>query len=259
MQIKTKTLGYKKVKLDRDTCKELCASVGYDYHDGDEERVFEYTITDETPDRAGDIVRYKGADWSDYFPANPVVMYGHNYDQFPIGKCLHIRKDDETKSVKAWALIFGNEVDETGFSNAVYKMVSNGAMPGCSIGFQPKEKGTNYPQTEAQRVDMGLGKWGAEIVDWKLMEFSLCSIPCNPSALSKYLDEKEVDMVTKAAKEEKEDNNIIERVYDRIMLRIDELEKSIKELKQINDSIVESKALDKLQKDFNDMCSKILG
>lgn len=220
------------IKLDSlQMFKNLCSLVGYEYHDGDDERVFEYTITDETPDRYGDIMRYKGCDWGDYYPRNPVVVFSHKDRDLPVGKVLNIWIDDVTKSVKAWILYFGNDVDTSGFSDVVFKFVKSGALPACSIGFLPKENGIYYPKDDAERKDLGLGRYGRDFRSWNLLEVSPCSVPANPNALAKFLDSNKSDF-------SKSQLEIVEKYFvsksqsqqidiDTLLSRIDDFEKRI--------------------------------
>ena len=138
----------KRVELTAKECEKLCKKVGLDYIDGYEGRVIEYTITDETPDRYGDIVRAAGVDFkTNYFPKNPTVQYAHNYGMLPVGKTIKIWKEDKT--VKAWALFYDNAIDDTGFSNTVFKFVASNAMPAVSIGFLPIE--SKRPKNKDER------------------------------------------------------------------------------------------------------------
>jgi len=169
-----------RVELTADECRKLCKKVGLDYVGGYETRVIEYTITDETADRYGDIVRAAGVDFkTNYFPNNPTVQYAHNYGMLPIGKTLKIWKEE--KAVKAWALFYDGAVDNTGFSETVFKFVSTNAMPAVSIGFLPLE--SKRPKNKEEREKTGLGEYGTEFTKVDLLEYSPCSIGANPNAL----------------------------------------------------------------------------
>lgn len=178
-----------KAELTKEQCQELCARVGLTYHDGYENRVLKYTITDETTDRSGDIVRHDGVDWAGFYPENPVVMFQHQSNNFPVGKAIDIWKDTATKSVQALTLFVGDEVDPSGMSEKVFRFASNGVMTGCSIGAIPKEDGVYVPKSSDERGKIGLGKYGVEYKALNLHEFSVCSIPDNPSARTKSVDE----------------------------------------------------------------------
>jgi len=57
----------------------------------DEEMSIVHYITTEGSDRYGDIVRADGMDDKAY-SKNPIVLYGHDYNSFPIGKSLWRKK-----------------------------------------------------------------------------------------------------------------------------------------------------------------------
>lgn len=247
------SLAPNRVELTPEQCKTMCEKIGLTYHDGYEKRVFEYTITDETPDRSGDIVRYRGADWSNYYPSNPVVMYSHDHGSMPVGRTLDIWADDNSKSVRARAVIFGNEVDPSGASERVFRYVANGAMPSVSIGFKPKEGGVYNPTDTEERKAIGLGKYGVEFKAWDLFEYSICAIPCNPSARTKAIE----DFKTKGIFVDGDDTVIFEsdKSVDAAKVEVMEIEKKIDSLKEELSDLV--KARSELEHDINKLKSEI--
>lgn len=167
------------VTMTPDTCKAYCDMVGVTYLDGYEGRVLQYTITDETVDRYGDIVRAAGLDVTGY-QKNPTILYIHEHRQLPVGKTIKLEFDAQAKKWVAWGLFMDDRVDTTGVAKSVFNMASNGFLPGCSIGFMPKK--INYPNAQ-DRVTMGLGDWGVEILESDLLEWSPVTIPANPNAI----------------------------------------------------------------------------
>lgn len=177
------------VKMTSEECQTLCQKCGKNgitYRKGYEDRVVESTISNEQTDRQGDVMRVDGIDVGNYVN-NPVVHYAHETRKPPIGNCIKIWKDPTTKELKAWTLFMDNEVDHTGFSDLIFKMVSNGFIRGTSIGFLPV-KG-NRPDTEAGRQALGLGQWGMEYQQSSLTEYSHCNVPANASTLTAHIQQ----------------------------------------------------------------------
>ncbi len=187
----------KRVELSVAECKRLCKSVGLEYLDGYEGRVVEHVITDETKDRYGDIVRAKGADVNN-FKKNPVILFGHNYTDFPIGKSIKVWVDKDNKNVKSWGLYFDKRVDETGRSSVAFKFITAGGLPAVSVGFMPTK--INRPKSKEEREKIGLGEYGVEFTGWELLEYSAVPVPANPNALqnmvkSGELNRRECEMI----------------------------------------------------------------
>jgi len=171
----------KRVEMTAAECKKLCKSVGLEYLEGYEARVVEHVVTDETVDRYGDIVRAAGVDFKTNYQKNPTIQYAHDYKQPPIGKSIKIWNDKEEKNVKSWGLYFDDRIDKTGLSDTIFKFIVAGAMPACSIGFDPIK--VNNPRKAEERTEIGLGEWGVEFIKSDMLEYSPCSIGANPNAL----------------------------------------------------------------------------
>jgi len=170
-----------KISITVDDCKKLCKNTNnLEYLSGYENRIRPYTITDETVDRYGDIVRAKGGVFTN-FKKNPVLQFAHDYSMPPIGNAVKVWYDKDQKNVQAWALFFDDRIDSSGRSDLIFRFVSANAMRACSIGFMPLEY--NVPQSKEERDKIGLGSGGVEFIKWDLMEFSPCPVPANPAAL----------------------------------------------------------------------------
>lgn len=189
-QEKAVTRKPKRVQMDAATCKKLCKSAGVEYREGYEERVLEYTITDETVDRYGDIVRAKGVDMMNY-KKNPVILLMHNKGAFPVGNSIKQWHDATEKSVKSWGLFVDDEIDKTGIADTAFRLASSGFMPACSIGFMPLEY--NRPNTKEERDALGLGEYGVEFTKSELLEWSVCPVPANPNALANGFDKSMIN------------------------------------------------------------------
>jgi len=119
--------------------------------------------SDDTIDRHGDRINPKG--WVlDNFKKNPVIMLNHNYEQFPIGKAINVRRKEN-------ALFFDVQFSKTlELAKQAFNLVKEGIMNAWSVGFLPLEfakAGSDYT-----------------IEKMELLELSLVGIPANPNALS---------------------------------------------------------------------------
>jgi len=169
------------VKMTVTELKKLCkARNNFEYLSGYENRVRQYTISDEAVDRYGDVVRAKGVDFTNY-RKNPVIQYAHDYEKLPIGISIKEGVDKATNTVRSTALFFDDRVDTSGRSDLIYRFISSNGMRACSVGFTP----TTYEDpTDAERKKMGMGKYGVLYTGWDLLEFSPVPVPANPNALT---------------------------------------------------------------------------
>lgn len=222
----------KKVQLDATTCKSLCKEAGLEYLEGYEGRVFEYVVTDETPDRVGDVIKAAGVDLKNY-KNNPVILAMHNRESLPIGKSIKTWYDAPTESIKSYALFFDNRVDTTGTSDTIFRFVQAGALKGASIGFKPIE--AYSPNNPEERKKLGIGKYGVYFTKSEMLEYSVCPIGCNPSAGVKSIDgvefsEEDLLVLKSLTKEETSTEfAIIERALDRLESHNAELSEKLTE------------------------------
>ncbi len=196
MQTKIISAQAKLVKISAEECKALCKTVGLVYLEGYEQRVIEHVISDETADRCGDIMRAKGVDTTNYMK-NAVILFCHDRHDFPVGKSLKVWT--KGKEVRSWGLYFDERVDPSGRADLAFRFISNGGMPAVSVGFISTK--VNRPVTFEERVKLGLGRWGTEILEWELLEYSSCPVPCNPNALKKSmhsLSNKDMEILVEA-------------------------------------------------------------
>lgn len=168
------------ITMTADECKAACDRIGKEYLPGYEGRILRYTVATEAKDRYGDIVRVAGCKLDNY-NKNPVVMYAHQHEEFPVGAALATVIDPIKKTIVCTDLFLDNRVDDTGRSESVFKMAKSRMMPACSVGFMPID--TNRPATKEDRLALGLGEYGVEYKTWEKLEHSPCSIPANPEAL----------------------------------------------------------------------------
>ncbi len=142
------------------------------------ERALNVTITTNDVDRIGDIVESKGARMVN-FKKNPVVLMAHDYQGLPIGKAKDLTKTDNGITAK---VIFPEE-GIYGLADTVYNLYKNKFMKAWSIGFMPikSEEITGDDDKDEGSKSCGGGR---RFKVWELLEFSACSVPCNPHALT---------------------------------------------------------------------------
>jgi HK97 family phage prohead protease len=127
----------------------------------------EYVLSDETPDRMGDVIMADGWDLAN-FQKNPIALFGHN-SSFPIGKWKNLRVVDKQLRGRLELAAAGTSprIDE------IRALVDADILRAVSVGFAPKE---SRPRPES---DFGVFFTKAE-----LMETSLVAVPANPNALA---------------------------------------------------------------------------
>ncbi len=142
-------------------------------------------ITEESPDRLGDIVLASGMDDSHY-QLNPIVTLNHAYDQPPVGRSLWRRKarDGNLRGVKAkthypprpngWTL-------SDWPPDLAFELVRAGLLRGKSIGFIPLKLRTPTPDEIEKNAAMTDVRYIIE--DWLLAEYACCYLPMQPNAV----------------------------------------------------------------------------
>ena len=122
----------------------------------------------EDEDRDKDIVRVDGWKLAN-FQKNPVLPWGHNYWEPPVGKAVSIKKD-KTKKKLIFKAQFDGDDDK---ARLIFNKYKNGYLNTFSVGFiglefNLREEG-NY--------------WGGkEFIKQELLEISPVTVPSNPNA-----------------------------------------------------------------------------
>lgn len=142
---------------------------------GKESRKFRFTISTGAVDRDGDTINPKGFDLKS-FRKNPVVLFGHDGSRPPIGRASDIRVEDN--AVKATVEFMDNDIDTSGFSDMIFRMVRAGFLKATSVGFLPKD----FEFSEDPTRNAGLFP-GIDFNKQELLEFSIVPVPSNPEAL----------------------------------------------------------------------------
>jgi phage head maturation protease len=144
----------------------------------EERRTISYLVSDETPDRMGDVIRVKGWDLSNY-KKNPVILWAHDGKNVPpIGRAHNVRRRFGPNRLTADIEFAPAEAHE--FAETIYQLAARGFIKATSVGFMPK--GVESIDEEARQA-LGVGPYGQVFSESELMEISIVSVPANPSAL----------------------------------------------------------------------------
>jgi HK97 family phage prohead protease len=128
------------------------------------DRIIIATASDETVDRAGDVMVAAGGDVSVY-RANPIVLRDHDPTK-PVGTASVITKVGRIEAAIKFA---PKGVSET--ADETYALVKASVLNGVSIGFR------------AIKSEPRAGHDGVKYTNWELLELSIVAVPANPGAL----------------------------------------------------------------------------
>jgi len=142
-------------------------------------------ITEESPDRAGDIVVARGMDDS-HFQLNPIVTLNHVYDRPPVGRSLWRRKVREGPLVGVKAKTHYPMKPESWSAgdwppDVAFELVKSGLLRGKSIGFFPLK--LRAPTPEEIAADPSRKDVRYIIEEWLLAEYACCFLPTQPNAV----------------------------------------------------------------------------
>lgn len=139
----------------------------------DQSGTFEVVITTENVDRYQEVIKLDG--WElEHYRNNPVVLWGHDHHQLPIGVATSVEIIDGKMIAKG-------KFAPHEFAQTIRQLYDMGMMRATSVGFIEKEREGNL------------------ITKAELLEFSFVSVPANPYALSLMVKNSVSvnDMVTK--------------------------------------------------------------
>ncbi len=147
----------------------------------DGERAIVATMTTDAVDRDGEVLIPQGMN-SKNFEANPVVMFGHNYFELPVGKVTAVKRGQKKWSAK----IIPAERPETyppekeWFPDTLYSLFKQGVLNAVSVGLMPQE----HRQASTKDIEQ-YGEGVRRVISkWELLELSICAIPANPEAIA---------------------------------------------------------------------------
>ncbi len=141
-------------------------------------RVIRFIGSDESIDRDGDTISIDGWDVSAYMK-NPIVLFGHDYYNLPIGKTISVTADKRARqllfdiSFPTIEELSSNPATPSEHAlkvDAIYNMAKAGILNTVSVGF----RGIDYEPTATGRA----------YKRQELMEISIVPVPANPNAVA---------------------------------------------------------------------------
>lgn len=139
----------------------------------EEKRSVDFVASTDAIDSYGDIVEQV---WRlDRFLDNPVILFGHNSRELPIGKATRCEVADVNgrRQLECTVQIATKEANP--LAENVWQSLVQGTLRAVSVGFMPNE----------YRWEMRDGKDVFVLSDNELHEISVVPIPANPEALAK--------------------------------------------------------------------------
>jgi HK97 family phage prohead protease len=197
----------------------------------DEDRVIEFTASEEIVDYDGDLVKIEGMDISK-IKKNKSFLWSHGHKDLPVVKVISVKKDKGILTGKAQL----TSEEEYPFGYQVYKLIKGGYINNVSISFMPDYSTAEYRDIKGKSVRV--------INNSTLLEISAVNIGANSNALiTGYKSLKEA--TNKAWDDGVLDGEELNSVNDMIEALNTNIEKDIEEL-DTDDNIY-----DYLFKDFD--------
>lgn len=141
---------------------------------GDDDRTLRFIISTGSVDRDKDTIAPKGWNFK-AFRKNPVVLFAHNSRQPPIGRALKLIKEDDR--ILADAQFMDDDIDTSGFSDMIFRMLKGKFLNAVSVGFIPEKFEFVDDEEHPDR------RFGIDFLKQELLEFSIVPVPSNPEAL----------------------------------------------------------------------------
>ena len=173
-------------------------------------------ITTRDIDRDGEIVEPMGADLEAY-RKNPVVLFGHNYHELPIGKNLWIKQDDK-------GLIAKTQYANHEFAQTVYNYRKDGFPLAQSIGFIPMQWEDSPGDVKGCR---------RRYSKWALLEYSDVPVPANPEAVGIAISKGLVTPEYVPAAEEKEGRVLSNKTRTMVMAAVQQMDEAAQSLRDL--------------------------
>jgi len=181
----SKAVAESEVSIDDLQVKRMGQAIDMKMADGEERTFTGYASTREL-DRDDEIVVPNGVDLSHYKMA-PVILWGHNWSELPIGSGKEIASD-------GYGLMAKGQLAEYPFADSVWNLVQGGHLKTSSIGFVPMAyvvQGTKEFGALADKLDKNWAEFSFKTADKTkaiitkslLLEWSLVSVPANIQSL----------------------------------------------------------------------------
>lgn len=175
-------------------------------------------------DRDGEILIPEGIDRTQY-ERNPVVLWAHDYNHVPVGRCLWIKQVE--RSLKAKTLYADRPVKHEGewFPDVCFSLVQQQVLKGKSVGYLELAKRRPSEQEKKDFPELEQATWIVERA--LLLEYSVVPVPCNQAAIveavakglalsDEWLKRLGLEKVTPAAKRKADPREITELVLRRL-------------------------------------------
>lgn len=145
-------------------------------------RVVQVVVSSDRTDRDGDRINQRGIIY-DHHIKNPVVLYAHDWGQryLPIAKLLDFSVQEREGCTVTVERHQFNPPGAYELSDAAWKLVEFGSLVATSIGFIPLT--ITNPQGEAERTELGLGRFGVYYDKVEKIETSWVPLPSNRDAI----------------------------------------------------------------------------
>lgn len=143
----------------------------------DADAPIEFVCSEESDDRAGDLVRVGGWDLS-AFKKNPILAWSHDYRMAPIGRWSKVRA--EGKQLLGIATFDRNDP----FAAQIELKYRSRFLNAVSVGFRPLEF---KEREQAKDASPNPFRRAYEFIRQELLEISAVSVPMHPKALRKGL------------------------------------------------------------------------
>lgn len=129
----------------------------------------DFVASTEAYDRMGDSIKLDG--WElDRFRKNPVILFGHDYYSFPVGKAVDVAVRNGALMVK---IKFA--VNESEAAKECWELVKGGYLNAVSVGFIPKR--WEYRSQDGDTPS------GMDVMAAELLEISIVPVPAHQDAL----------------------------------------------------------------------------
>lgn len=166
-------------------CRLFFANKEPEFHE--DERAEVSYVTTRAIDRDFEVVLPGGMKW-DQFRKNPVVPFGHNYKEVPVGKAMWVaRKKSDVAEEDGWQAktrYITKPKDWQGpwLPDAVWHTMKEAKIFGKSAGFIPLEG--RPPNSDDMRKDPRMADVSLIISKAIVVEYSVVPVPANQASLS---------------------------------------------------------------------------
>lgn len=143
-------------------------------------RSYAFVASEESRDRAGDIIRVAGWDHRN-FKQNPIALADHwAATACIVGSVGDIQKATGEKPPRLYETITFAEAGVSEVADVCERLVSAGLLRTVSVGFLPLV--VKWPESDEEREKEGLGRFGCIFEKQEQLELSVVAIPCHPAA-----------------------------------------------------------------------------